>query len=464
MSQSHASDPRSSLHVLILAAGEGKRMRSRKPKVLMPVAGRPMLAHVIHAARALEPAAIHIVYGHAGEQVRAAFAEQADLSWVEQTERRGTGHAVQQALPVLPEQGRLLVLYGDVPLIRIDTLRALLRADAALAVLGAELDDPSGYGRLLLDAQGRVEAIVEHKDANAEQRAVCWINTGLIACDIGRLRGWLAEIRADNAQGEYYLTDIFALAARDAAKADCVAAGEASESFGANDPIQLAELERLYRQREARALMLAGVRLADPTRIDVRGRVQAGSDVEIDIDVILEGEVSLRDGVSIGPFCRIRNSSLAAGTVVLGHCELDGVTTEGACTIGPFARLRPGTRLAEGVHIGNFVETKNARLGTGSKANHLSYLGDADIGAKVNIGAGTITCNYDGAHKHRTVIEDGAFIGSNSSLVAPVTVGANATLGAGSTLTRDAPAGQLTVARARQQSFADWKRPVKARE
>lgn len=452
------------LHVLILAAGEGKRMRSRRPKVLMPVAGRPMLAHVIDAARSLAPARIHIVYGHAGEQVRAAFADQADLSWIEQSERRGTGHAVQQALPALPQEGRVLVLYGDVPLIRSDTLRALLGAPTALAVLGARLEDPSGYGRLILDAEGRVEAIVEHKDASEAQRAVRWINTGLIACDAARLRGWLAEIRADNAQGEYYLTDIFALAARDGERAACVEVAEASESFGANDPLQLSELEALYRRREARALMQAGVRLADPARIDVRGRITVGMDVEIDIDVVLEGAVELGDEVQIGPFCRIRNSTLAAGTVIHGHCELDGVVTVGPCAIGPFARLRPGTRLAAGVHIGNFVETKNATLGEGSKANHLSYLGDAVIGAKVNIGAGTITCNYDGANKHRTTIEDGAFIGSNSSLVAPVTVGAGATLGAGSTLTRDAPAGQLTVARARQQSYAEWKRPSKSRD
>lgn len=452
------------LHVLILAAGEGKRMRSKKPKVLMPIAGRPMLAHVIDAARALRPARIHVVYGHAGDQVRTAFAGQPELSWVEQTERRGTGHAVQQALPVLPEHGRVLVLYGDVPLIRTETLHALLAAPGALAVLGAELDDPSGYGRLILDAERHVEAIVEHKDATPAQRAVRWINTGLIACDIARLRSWLSEIRADNAQGEYYLTDIFALAARDGARAACVEVVDASESFGANDPLQLSELEALYRRREARALLQAGVRLADPSRVDVRGHVQAGMDVEIDIDVVLEGEVALGDDVRIGPFCRIRNSQLAAGTAVQGHCELDGVITEGPCTIGPFARLRPGTRLAAGVHIGNFVETKNATLGEGSKANHLSYLGDAVIGAKVNIGAGTITCNYDGANKHRTTIEDGAFIGSNSSLVAPVTVGAGATLGAGSTLTRDAPADQLTVARARQQSYPEWKRPVKGRD
>lgn len=447
------------LHVLILAAGEGKRMRSRRPKVLMPVAGRPMLAHVIEAARALKPASIQIIHGHGGEQVRAAFAEQTDLGWVEQAQRLGTGHAVQQALPVLPAQGRVLVLYGDVPLIRADTLVALLAAPGSLSVLGAELDDPSGYGRLLLDADGRVEAIVEHKDASEAQRAVRWINTGLIACDIARLRDWLGEIRADNAQGEYYLTDIFALAARDGERAACVAVADAAESFGANDPLQLAELEALYRRREARALMQAGVRLTDPARFDLRGRVEAGLDVEIDIDVLLEGEVTLGDEVSIGPFCRIRDSRLAAGTVVRGHCELDGVVTEGPCVIGPFARLRPGTVLAAGSHVGNFVETKNARLGEGSKANHLSYLGDAEIGSRVNIGAGTITCNYDGVRKHRTSIGDGAFIGSNSALVAPVTVGAGATVGAGSTLTRDAPADQLTVARARQQSYPDWKRP-----
>jgi bifunctional UDP-N-acetylglucosamine pyrophosphorylase/glucosamine-1-phosphate N-acetyltransferase len=460
MSQPNSASP---LHVLILAAGEGKRMRSRKPKVLMPVAGRPMLAHVIAAARALSPECIHMVFGHAGEQVRAAFADQSDLSWIEQAERRGTGHAVQQALPLLPESGRVLVLYGDVPLIRSETLRGLLDAGGDLAVLAAELADPSGYGRLLLDESGRVGAIVEHKDASEEQRAVRLINTGLIACDVARLRGWLSEIRADNAQGEYYLTDIFALAARDGCAAWCVTCSDAAESFGANDPLQLAELERLHRARAAEALMRAGVRLADPARFDARGAVQAGMDVEIDIDVVLEGEVELGHEVSIGPFCRIRNSRLAAGTVVLGHCELDGVITEGPCTIGPFARLRPGTVLATGVHIGNFVETKNAQIGESSKANHLSYLGDSVIGSRVNVGAGTITCNYDGANKHRTTIEDGAFIGSNSSLVAPVTVGAGATVGAGSTLTHDAPAGQLTVARARQKSVEGWKRPIKSR-
>jgi len=450
-----------SLHVIILAAGEGKRMKSALPKVLLPLAGRPLLAHVLETARQLRPDAIHVVYGHGGEQVRAAFAEAGDVVWVHQPEQRGTGDAVRLALASVPERARVLVLYGDVPLLRAHTLRTLVDTEALLALLTADLADPSGYGRVLRDGLGRVRAVVEERDAGAEQRAVRTVNTGVVAADAERLRVWVGNLSDDNAQREFYLTDIFAQAAEEEHPARVVAASDPVEAFGANDPWQLAQLERYLRERCARELALAGLRINDPARFDARGHISHGHDVEIDVDVILEGDVTLGDGVRIGPFCRLRNVCLATGTEVLAHCDLDGVTTHGACRIGPFARLRPGTELDAGAHVGNFVEIKQARLGEGSKANHLSYLGDAMIGAHVNIGAGTITCNYDGAHKHVTRIEDGAFIGSNSALVAPVTVGARATIGAGSTISNDAPAGELTVARARQVTLPGWKRPKK---
>ncbi|MCQ4164180.1 bifunctional UDP-N-acetylglucosamine diphosphorylase/glucosamine-1-phosphate N-acetyltransferase GlmU [Tahibacter harae] len=449
------------LHVIVLAAGEGKRMKSARSKVLLPLAGRPMLAHVIDTARALAPAAIHLVYGHRGEQLREAFAGSADLSWVLQAEQHGTGHAVSLALPQIPDAARVLVLYGDVPLILPATLRPLADADASLAVLAADLIEPAGYGRIVRDGLGQVRAIVEEKDASHEQRAITLVNTGIVAADAARLRGWLGRIGNDNAQGEYYLTDVFALAAADGEPAACALCSDAHEAFGANDAWQLAALERRYQQRQARALCSAGVRLADPQRFDLRGGVTVGQDVEIDVDVILEGNVQLGDAVTIGPFSRIKDSTLAPGTRVLAHCDLDGVVTHGACVIGPYARLRPGTELAAGVHIGNFVETKKTVLGAGSKANHLSYLGDAVVGSGVNIGAGTITCNYDGVNKSTTHIGDGAFIGSNSALVAPVSIGAGATIGAGSVITRDAPEKELTVARARQLSLPGWKRPQK---
>jgi bifunctional UDP-N-acetylglucosamine pyrophosphorylase/glucosamine-1-phosphate N-acetyltransferase len=449
------------LHVVILAAGEGKRMNSARPKVLLPVAGRPMLAHVIEAARALSPAAIHVVIGHRGEAVRAAFADDQDLRYVEQAQQLGTGHAVQQAMPAIDDDARVLVLYGDVPLIEAETLKRVLALPGALAVLGARPADPSGYGRLVLDAHNHVQAIVEHRDADEAQRAIPIINTGIIAARAGALREWLSRLGTGNAQGEYYLTDIFAMAAASGAPAKVVTVGDAMETEGANDAAQLATLERAFQRRAARRLMQRGVRLADPDRFDARGTVHAGRDVEIDVDVILEGVVELGDGVRIGPFCRLRDVKLAAGTIVHAHCDLEGATSSGACSIGPYARLRPGAQLAEGVHIGNFVEVKKSRLGKGSKANHLAYLGDAEIGAAVNVGAGTITCNYDGVNKFTTHIGDGAFIGSNSSLVAPVTIGAEATIGAGSVITRDAPAGELTVARGRQSSIPAWKRPRK---
>lgn len=450
------------LHILILAAGEGKRMHSALPKVLLPLAGRPMLAHVLATARELAPAKIHIVYGHRGDQVHAAFADDADLDWVQQTEQRGTGHAVQLALAQVPEAARVLVLYGDGPLIRAQTLKPLCTSDAPLAVLIAELFDPRGYGRVIRDGLGQIRAIVEDKDCTPEQRTITTVNTGILAADARRLRVWVHNLDDRNTQGELYLTDVFAQAAAENTPATSVVCRDEQEAFGANDAWQLAQLERLLQSRQAQALCAQGVRLADPARFDLRGELICARDVEIDVDVVFEGRVKLGDGVHIGPFCRISNSQLAAGTQVRAHCDLDGVTTHGACSIGPFARLRPGAELAAGAHIGNFVEVKNTRIGTDSKASHLSYLGDADIGARVNVGAGTITCNYDGTNKHRTHIEDGAFIGSNTALVAPVTVGKDATIAAGSTITVDAPAGELTVARNKQKTVPGWKRPQKA--
>jgi len=454
-------NPTHPLHIVVLAAGEGKRMKSARAKVLLPLAGRPMLAHVLDTARALHPQKIHVVYGHRGEQVQAAFSDQSDIAWVHQAEQKGTGHAMQLAIASIPEAARVLVLYGDVPLIRPTTLQPLVEAQAALAVLAADLPDPTGYGRVLLDAAQRVTGIVEEKDATPAQRATRTINTGVIAADARRLRGWLARLDNKNAQGEFYLTDVFALAAADNASALAILSTDPNAIVGANDAWQLAQLERRYQQRAARNLCAQGVRFADPARFDLRGSVNAGRDVEIDVDVVLEGAVTLGDEVRVGAFCRIRNSTLAAGSVVHAHSDLDGVVTHGACVIGPYARLRPGTEIAAGAHVGNFVEVKNASIGTGSKANHLSYIGDATIGAGVNVGAGTITCNYDGINKFRTLIEDGAFIGSNSALVAPVTIGKDATIGAGSTITTDAPAGELTVSRTRQTTVRGWKRPQK---
>lgn len=449
------------LHVIILAAGAGKRMKSLLPKVLQPIAGQPMLAHVIATARELQPAGIHVVYGHGGEAVRAAFADQQDLLWAEQSQQLGTGHAVQQAMPQVPDTVQVLVLYGDVPLMRAQTLSALLNNGPRLAVLVAELDDPNGYGRIVRDAEGRVAAIVEQKDANDEQKRIRTVNTGIITAESTALRRWLSGLSNSNAQGEYYLTDVFASAANEYAPAELVLVGDAQEAEGANDPWQLSQLERAWQLRAAKALCEQGARLLDPSRFDQRGTVKVGRDVQIDANVILEGEVELGDGVSIGAFVRLKDVKLGAGTEVRPHCDLEGVISEGAAQIGPFARLRPGTVLADGVHVGNFVETKKTTLGKGSKANHLTYLGDAVIGSGTNIGAGTITCNYDGVNKFQTTIGDKVFVGSNSSLVAPVTIEDGATIGAGSVITRNAPAGQLTVARTRQQTIEGWVRPVK---
>lgn len=450
------------LHVIILAAGEGKRMQSSRPKVLQRIAGKSMLAHVIDSARSLNADGIHVVYGHAGAVVRAEFSAQQDLHWAEQSQQLGTGHAVQQAMPKVPDDAHVLVLYADVPLITQNTLQSLLtQAEGGTAVLVETMHNPTGYGRVISDAQGFVQAIVEQKDADESQKAVKQINTGVITANAKQLKIWLSKLGNNNAQGEYYLTDIFAMAAQDnrpARISPCLVKGEAD---GANDPVQLATLERRFQLRQAQALMLQGVRLADPARLDVRGEVTVGMDVEIDVNVVLEGKVVLGDGVSIGPFCKLKNVTLGAGTVVKAHCDFEDVVADINCTLGPFARLRPGTELGEGVHVGNFVETKKTKLGKGSKANHLTYLGDAVVGSKVNIGAGTITCNYDGVNKSLTEIADGAFIGSNSSLVAPVKIGENATIGAGSVITKNAPENTLTVSRTKQISLSNWQRPTK---
>jgi bifunctional UDP-N-acetylglucosamine pyrophosphorylase/glucosamine-1-phosphate N-acetyltransferase len=448
--------------VIILAAGAGKRMRSALPKVLQPLAGRPLLQHVLDTARTLAPAAIHVVYGHGGEAVRRAFAAEP-VSWVEQATQHGTGHAVMQVLPHLRPDQRALILYGDGPLITPQTLTALLqvagRHDVGLLTVNA--GNPQGYGRVLRDARGRVRAIVEEKDATLRQRRVRECNTGVMTMPVDRLTAWLRRVDNRNAQGEYYLTDVIGLAVRDGVAVQPLVAADEQEVQGVNDRVQLAAAESAWRARQSRRLLLDGATLIDPARVDVRGSVTVGQDVVIDVNVVLEGDVKLGDGVRIGPNCLIRDAQIAAGTEVFANCVIDQALIGPSCRIGPFARVRPQAVLAEHVHIGNFVEVKKARIGARSKANHLTYLGDADIGADVNVGAGTVTCNYDGVNKSLTTIEDDVFIGSGSMLVAPVRIGAGATIGAGSTISRTAPAGQLTLARARQVSIPGWKRPVK---
>jgi len=451
------------LSVIILAAGQGKRMKSDLPKVLQPLAGRALLSHVIAAATKLAPSAVHVVYGHGGEQVRAALSAE-NVSWALQAEQKGTGHAVMQAMPGVPATDQVLVLYGDVPLVRAETLSALVTAadDKTLSILSVRLPDPTGYGRVLRDNAGSVYRIVEQKDATRKELAVNEVNTGLLCAPAGALAAWLSNLKNDNAQGEYYLTDIVASAVRQGFKVNAIAAPTIPEVLGINDKVQLAEVEAEYRRLRAHELMLAGVTLTDPARIDVRGEVVAGRDVTIEPNVILSGRVVLGNRVRIGTGSVLGDVTIGDDTEVHPYCVLSDATVGSHCVIGPYARLRPGTRLCDAAHVGNFVELKNTTLGAGSKANHLTYLGDADVGASVNVGAGTITCNYDGANKWRTVIEDGAFIGSGSMLVAPITVGANATVGAGSTLTRAAPRDALTLERSKQQTVARWSRPAKA--
>jgi bifunctional UDP-N-acetylglucosamine pyrophosphorylase / glucosamine-1-phosphate N-acetyltransferase len=451
------------LTVVILAAGQGKRMNSDLPKVLQPLAGRPLLQHVLATARALDPSAIHVVYGHGGERVPAAFAGQP-LVWVLQAEQHGTGHALAQAMPGVPDDHQLLVLYGDVPLVRVSTLRALLAraAPRTLALLSVELDDPTGYGRVLRDHAGSVYRIVEQRDATRKELAVTECNTGLLAAPTAALKRWLGSLSNENAQREYYLTDVIALAVRDGFKVEAVVAPTATEVLGVNDKLQLAELEAEYRRLRARELLQQGATLLDPARLDVRGSVMLGRDVVIDVNVVLEGKIVLGDRVHIGAGCVLRDVTVGADTVLHPHCVLEGASIAEHCSVGPFARLRRGTELARDAHVGNFVELKNTQLGEGSKANHLTYLGDASIGKAVNVGAGTITCNYDGVNKWPTVIEDGAFIGSGAMLVAPVTIGARATIGAGSTITRSAPREMLSLERGRQQALPAWQRPARA--
>jgi len=453
------STPR--LEVIILAAGKGTRMRSALPKVLHPLAGRALVVHVIDAARQLGAEAVHVVYGHGGEQVPERLREYP-VHWVKQEPQLGTGHAVQQAMPAVSGD-LVLVLYGDAPLTRLETLRALVDSarGGALAVLTATLADPTGYGRIVRNGQGRVERIVEQKDASDAEKAICEINTGILAAPAERMRQWLAGLRNDNAQQEYYLTDIIGMAAQDGTAIATAQPAALWEILGVNSKIQLAELERIHQRNEANRLMEQGVTLLDPARFDLRGTLTCGQDVVIDVNVVIEGNVTLGDRVCIGPNNVLRDCRIAADTIVHPHCVIENAEVGEACRIGPFARLRPDARIAGHAHIGNFVEIKKSVIGEGSKVNHLSYVGDTTMGAGVNIGAGTITANYDGANKHATVIEDNASTGSNSVLVAPVRIGAGATIGAGSVVSKDAPAGELTVARARQTTIPGWKRPRK---
>jgi bifunctional UDP-N-acetylglucosamine pyrophosphorylase/glucosamine-1-phosphate N-acetyltransferase len=450
------------LSIIILAAGQGTRMRSGLPKVLHPLAGRPLLRHVVETARAFAGAELHVVVGHGAEQVRAAFPD-PDFHWVIQDRQLGTGHAVAQVLPGIPDDRAVLVMYGDVPLIRHSTLDALL-ADAArgeVGLLTAELDQPAGYGRIVRDDNGHVTAIVEEKDASADQRQIREINTGFMAAPAGRLRGWVAALDNNNAQGEFYLTDVIALGVRDGVTVSAVTTQDPHEILGVNDRLQLAELERCYRRRQAEACMQDGVTLIDPERFDLRGTLQVGEDVVIDVNAVLEGEVVLGDRVAIGPNAVLRDSRIGDDVTVFANCVIEEAVIGSGVRIGPFARIRPETRLADHAHVGNFVEIKKSDVGQGSKINHLSYIGDTTIGQGVNIGAGTITCNYDGANKHRTVIGNDVFIGSDTQLVAPVEVKDGATIGAGSTITRDAPAGELTLSRAPQETRKGWQRPVR---
>jgi bifunctional UDP-N-acetylglucosamine pyrophosphorylase/glucosamine-1-phosphate N-acetyltransferase len=450
------------VNIVILAAGPGKRMHSDTPKVLLRLAGRALLAHVLDAAKRLSPKVICVVYGHGGELVRQIAGENGAV-WVIQERQLGTGHAVMQAAPHLDERWPTLVLYGDVPLIRAETLKQLVEATGkGLGLLTATLDNPTGYGRIQRNGK-KVVGIVEEKDANARQRALREINTGILVAPTKKLKTWLAKLQNNNAQKEYYLTDIVALATKERVPVTAIRADAVWETLGANTRGELAELERIYQRNLADALMGQGVSLADPSRCDVRGSLACGRDVVIDVNCVFEGEVKLGDGASVGANCVLRDVTVDAGTRIEPFCHLEDADIGADCRIGPYARIRPGarTRLAEGVHIGNFVEVKASSIGAGSKANHLTYIGDSEVGRNVNVGAGTIVCNYDGANKHRTVIEDDVFIGSDTQLVAPVRVGRGATLGAGTTLTKDAPPGELTLSRAQQLTVPGWKRPVK---
>ncbi|MBI2312899.1 MAG: bifunctional UDP-N-acetylglucosamine diphosphorylase/glucosamine-1-phosphate N-acetyltransferase GlmU [Betaproteobacteria bacterium] len=450
------------LNVVILAAGKGIRMHSNLPKVLHPLAGRPLLAHVIETARALRPKTLSVVYGHGGEEVPKVMGGHGVIIWVKQEPQLGTGHALMQALPHLEPKGVTLVLYGDVPLVKRETLEKILaHGDKALTLLTVELDDPTGYGRIVRNAKGDVVRIVEQKDAKPAERKIREINTGIMAIPAARLAGWLKRLKTNNAQKEYYLTDIIALAVKDKVKVAAAQPEGPWEVLGVNSKAQLAQIERVYQAQWAYRLLDQGVTLADPARIDVRGSLACGRDVAIDVNCVFEGKVSLGDQVHVGAHCVLKNVSVNSGTVIHPFSHLEDAEIGCDCRIGPYARIRPGTRLDAEVHIGNFVEVKASQVGARSKANHLAYVGDTTVGKNVNIGAGTITCNYDGINKHRTIIEDDVFIGSDTQLVAPVTVRKGATIGAGSTITREAPPDALTLSRAKQVTVPGWKRPVK---
>lgn len=448
------------LHVIILAAGEGKRMRSAQPKVLQPVGGRAMLVHLLETVSALEPDQVHVVIGQGAEQVQASLPDFTGR-FAHQTERLGTGHATLQAMAEIPAGARVLVLPGDMPLVQPQTLRALLDERAPLSLLSFMANDPTGYGRILRDGQDRVTEIREQADATPQEAIIKEVNSGVLVGESAALNGWLERLVPRNAQGEYYLTDVVGLAVADGQYVSGVIAEDANELMGANDRAQLALLEQVYQARCRRQLMADGAILEDPSTVYVKGRVQVGQDVVIGPQVTLQGEVTLGDGVVIGPGCVISESGLAPGTEVKAHCVLEGIQTTGPCQLGPFARLRPGTELASGVKVGNFVEIKKSKLSRGAKVSHLSYIGDATLGQEVNVGAGTITCNYDGINKHDTTIGEGAFIGSNSSLVAPVTIGDRAVIGAGSVISKDVPADQLSLTRAPQRQIEGWTRPEK---
>ena len=446
--------------VVILAAGQGSRMKSSQPKVMHRLAGKPMLQHVVDHANAMVPEALHVVIGHGGEQVEQAMAGQG-INFVWQHEQLGTGHAVAQALPQIGQDSVVLVLYGDVPLTRTETLKQLVQiaSQGDLGLLTVTLEDPTGYGRIIRNAVGDVVAIVEHKDATEQEKLTREVNTGILAVPSSALHEWLPRLSADNAQGEYYLTDVIAMAAEEGMRVRAIQPEAEQEVQGVNNRQQLAHLERWYQRQKADALMTAGVTLADPARVDIRGNLQVAQDVLIDINTIFEGDVILGEGVEVGANCIIRNARIGAGTRIEANSIIEGAVVAENAQIGPFARLRPGTEMAAGSKVGNFVETKKAVIGEGSKVNHLTYIGDAEIGREVNVGAGTITCNYDGVNKSLTRIGDGAFIGSNSSLVAPVEIGAGATVGAGSTVTKTVEADQLAVARGKQINLDNWKRP-----
>jgi len=449
------------LSIIILAAGQGTRMCSDLPKVLQPLAGQPLLGHVLGVADALAADDVCVVYGHGGDAVPAAFPDTA-VRWTLQAEQLGTGHAVQQAMPDTPDENQALVLFGDVPLLRTVTLKALLDATHTdeLAVLTVDMDDPSGYGRIVRDGNN-VTGIVEQKDATAAEQAISEINTGVMVCSTGKLKGWLNELGNDNAQGEYYLTDVIGMAVRDGVAVKGIKAETWTEVMGINDKKQLAEAERALQARLVDELMADGVGFADPARVDIRGKLTCGKDVFIDVNAVFEGDVTLGDGVTIESNNLIRGSRLGAKTVVHSNCHIEDTITGDNCEIGPFSRLRPGANLANNVKIGNFVEVKKSNIADGSKVNHLTYIGDSEIGTGVNVGAGTITCNYDGANKHKTTIGNDVFIGSGVNLVAPVKIGEGATIGAGSTITKPAPDGQLTLERSKQMTVKGWKKPVK---